>query len=241
MSTTHCDAYAEAIGDLIDDTIDPSTRQALEAHLVSCPACRLLVADLQHIRETAGTLERHGPPAAAWDGIETRLSAEGAGARRSRLAHPAWLAFAAALVLGIGLSVWWLGGVERRSQTRVAARTTPVGDSGADSAAGNARSADLVESIEHELRMAEAHYTKAIAGLEQAAKAQQGVLDPATAATLRENLAVLDNAIADARGALRGEPDSRLAQESLFEALRRKVALLQDTVALGLPDAMKKS
>ena len=28
------------------------------------------------------------------------------------------------------------------------------------------------------------------------------------------------------------QPDSRLAQESLFDAFRRKVALLQDTIAL---------
>jgi hypothetical protein len=32
--------------------------------------------------------------------------------------------------------------------------------------------------------------------------------------------------------ALRAHPENRLAQESLFEAFRRKIALLQDTIAL---------
>ena len=36
----------------------------------------------------------------------------------------------------------------------------------------------------------------------------------------------------ESRDALRIQPQSSLAQESLFEALRHKVALLQDTLAL---------
>ncbi len=80
--------------------------------------------------------------------------------------------------------------------------------------------------------MAEQHYEKAITGLEQIAKSGEGALDPQVAATLRNNLGVIDQAISDSRVALAQQPGSQLAQESLFEAFRRKVALLQDTVAL---------
>ena len=57
-------------------------------------------------------------------------------------------------------------------------------------------------------------------------------LDPAVMATVRENLEIIDQAIDDSRQALRTDPQSQMAQESLFDAFRRKVALLQDTIAL---------
>ena len=51
-------------------------------------------------------------------------------------------------------------------------------------------------------------------------------------ATVKENLEIIDQAIDDSRQALRTDPQSQLAQENLFDAFRRKVALLQDTIAL---------
>ena len=44
--------------------------------------------------------------------------------------------------------------------------------------------------------------------------------------------AVIDGAIGESREALDKEPESTVAQDSLVEALRNKVTLLQDTVAL---------
>ena len=43
---------------------------------------------------------------------------------------------------------------------------------------------------------------------------------------------LIDEAISESRAALQSEPQSESAQESLFTALRRKVALLQETLAL---------
>jgi hypothetical protein len=57
-------------------------------------------------------------------------------------------------------------------------------------------------------------------------------LDPKVTAALRQNVAIVDKAIADSRAALAEEPGSVPARESLFDALRRKVTLLQDTIAL---------
>ena len=85
--------------------------------------------------------------------------------------------------------------------------------------------------MEAELRAAEEHYTKAITGLEQITKTEQGALDPGTAATLQKNLAVIDQAISESRAALRTQPASEPAQESLVENFKAKIALLQDTVA----------
>jgi len=49
---------------------------------------------------------------------------------------------------------------------------------------------------------------------------------------LRQNVALVDQAIADSRAALDADPQNVPARESLFDALRRKVVLLQDTIAL---------
>ena len=96
-----------------------------------------------------------------------------------------------------------------------------------------------VESVEAEFRLAEQHYQNAIAKLEQAARLDQAAsgtsgntLDPQTAAMLQKNLQVIDQAIAESRDAVRSEPLSAAARDSLFDALKRKVALLQDTIAL---------
>src|SRR4029450_4734723 len=80
--------------------------------------------------------------------------------------------------------------------------------------------------------LAEEHYQNAITKLEQAAESDQGSIDPQTAAMLRKNLPVIDQPIAESRAAFRSEPTSMPARDSLFEALKRKVSLLQDTIAL---------
>ena len=76
------------------------------------------------------------------------------------------------------------------------------------------------------------HYQNAITGLERIASAEKGSLDPQTASTLEKNLAVVDQAISESRAALKAQPDSEPAQQSLLENFKAKIALLQDTVAL---------
>ena len=49
---------------------------------------------------------------------------------------------------------------------------------------------------------------------------------------LQNNLRVIDQAIGESRAALQAQPSSAPAQASLFDAMRDKVALLQQTVEL---------
>jgi hypothetical protein len=111
-------------------------------------------------------------------------------------------------------------------------QSVPSGSHVAGAATGNAGAANPVESVEAELQLAADHYEKAITALERAANQADSPLDPELTATLRKNLEVIDRAITESRGALQNEPDNRVAQESLLDAFRRKLALLQDTVAL---------
>jgi hypothetical protein len=86
-------------------------------------------------------------------------------------------------------------------------------------------------SIEAQYQLAERDLTNTIEGLERIAD-DRSALDMETADVLKANMTVLDGAIGESREALKKEPENDVAQESLFEALRNKVALLQDTIAL---------
>jgi len=227
-----CDTLLDRITDIVDGAIDPALRREVDAHLAACPRCRSLVADLQRITQAAGTLNRAAPPPGAWQRVRSRLEAEPGLRRTTRApragslvpANWAWLGVAAALVLFVGSGLWFVG---RSIQVAPAPAATT-----AETAPGNAAPADSVESIEAELQLAAEHYEKAITALEQVASQSESPLDPDLTATLRKNLEVIDAAIGESRGALRAQPESQIAQQSLFEAFRRKVALLQDTIAL---------
>jgi anti-sigma factor RsiW len=237
-----CSQYRESIHELVDGTIGPIRRAELERHLEECADCRALAADLRAIHDTAASLDPLEPPDGVWLQIAGRLRQEGrvaalptrapAASRR----YVAVLALAAALVVAVGASIVML--LPRwREDTATARVTTPPATSAPAAQQGNPPAEIAVESVEEEFRLAEQHYQNAIAKLEQAARLDQPAanattLDAQTAAMLQKNLQVIDQAIAESRTALRSEPQSVAARDSLFEALRRKVALLQDTIAL---------
>ena len=225
-----CRQYAEAIQELADGTLGPVRRAELQTHLEQCDECRALAADLKKIREAAASLEQPAPPDKVWLQIAGRLRQEG---RVIEKVSPmrqrrGLLALAAALVLMIGGSLWFLYPLRQDSTSSVSSGATDPGTGGG----GNAAPSDTVQSIADDLMVAEKHYQAAIGKLEQAAKANDGAIDAQTAAVLQKNLQVIDQAIAESRTALRQEPQSQPARDSLFEALRRKVTLLQDTIAL---------
>ena len=240
-----CPQYREWIEDLVDGTIAPIRRAEIERHLAECDACRALAADLRIIHATAASLGPLEPPAGVWLQIAGRLRQQGhvspppqpAATRGMR--HTALLAIAAALLLFVGGSIVMLW-TEYRGPNAPSGQTASVAaPAPATPPPGNAAADVNVESVEAEFRLAEQHYQNAIAKLEQAARLDQAasggspsVLDPQTAAMLQKNLQVIDQAIAESRSALRAEPLSAPARDSLFDALRRKVALLQDTIAL---------
>ncbi len=228
------DSFAEAVSALADGTLDAADRPRVEAHIEACDDCRALLDDLRAIRREASALPPEPPPPALWPRVAARLREQGVRGDESPAAgHPAWWqwgAIAALLLLaaGAGLTVTWMG----RPPVQTTA-SQPHDDSRLRSVAtGNASGTASVQGIEAELRMAEEHYEKAISGLEQVASSDQASLDPQVAATVKRNLEVIDQAISESRTALKTEPQNQPARESLFEALRRKIVLLQDTIAL---------
>ena len=99
-------------------------------------------------------------------------------------------------------------------------------------ATGNAAATATVDTVEQELAAAAKHYEAAIAQLETVARQNTTALPADAAVRLQVSLTQIDKYIAESRAALVDEPQSEPARDSLFDALRRKVTVLQDTVAL---------
>jgi anti-sigma factor RsiW len=223
-----CQQYLNSIHELVDGTIGAIRRAELEQHLDGCEACRALVSDLERIRDAAGALPEMRPPDRVWLQLAGRLRQEGRittaiAPERPNRTYAAWLAIAAALVIAVGSAVLLL-----------VPRATPPAPSQVTAPAATGSGADVksVETVQNEVDAAQQQFEKAIADLEKVAKANQQALDPGTSATIEKNLGIIDQAIAENRAAVKSEPASVAARETLFDALRQKVSLLQDTIAL---------
>jgi anti-sigma factor RsiW len=228
------------LNDYVEETLGPAERREAEQHLAECGECRATVDDLRAIRATAASLDYRDPPARAWSRLERAIRFEGEsrlphssphavdagvqGASRVVRAASLWLATAAAILIAVFV------GLKYRP---AAPQTAPSAAATANAATAGASTADAsAQSVEAELRAAEMHYENAIRGLEQITNSEKGALDTQTAATLQKNLAVIDQAINESRAAVRAQPASQPAQDSLIESFKAKLALLQDTVAL---------
>lgn len=215
----NCDTYAEQLGDYVDGTLADAERLRVEAHLSACARCRAVVSDFDAIRSVAASLEPHAPPPHVWQ----QLSAATARSRRpwSLLGGSLfrWQAAAsAAMSLLLATGLWWMG-------TRLSTVTRPDVPS-----ASAGPSAPFLVDASH--AVTEQQYTQAIATLEQITSVERAVLDPDTAEVLETGIILIDDAIAESRAALDTNPDSEVAQESFFQGLHRKVALLQQTLSL---------
>ena len=214
---TDCQDVQQLIGDWVDGQLEDSVRAEVVAHLTTCAACRGLGADLQRLRDAAASLGPVDPPDHVFLEVAGRIRLDAPAVGRpvppaSRRATAQWLSIAAALGL-VTAGLWSISGPD-----------VPVP---ADVTATNP--ADVVSA---ELDLAVAHYEKAIAALESMAATNQSPVDTGVTATLRANLGVVDRAIAESRTALVASPDNASARDSLFDALRQKVGLLQATVQL---------
>lgn len=227
-----CETAHDLIDDLVDGRLEPAARETLDAHLATCALCASLAEDLLVVRRAARSLPVIEPPERAWTAIAHSTTIPGPVVPASRPWRQ-WvgvpLAVAAVLLAAVAITF-----VVRQSRAQDAAGTTaasatlPATPASSPQAAANA--ADL-SSLEAELQQAEAHYENAIQKLEVLARDRR-TLEPKDAAILQKNLMLIDGAIGESRAALRAQPASELAQESLFEAFHSKITLLQDTIAL---------
>jgi len=222
---TTCQDVQPKLSDYVDGLVSTDERATIDAHLATCAACKGLVRDLERVRTAARQLGPIEPPDHIWLTIAGQIRLESPTPLLSRpearprqpIAWRQWIGLAAALLL---VTAGWYFFTELGHQTPA----TP--------ASSNASATGTVQAVNDELTMALEHYDKAIAQLQQLASTKDNAVDPDVAATLSSNLAVVDKAITDSRSALTAEPQSVPARESLLDALRQKVGLLQATVEL---------
>jgi putative zinc finger protein len=224
----NCDAYRDRIDELADGTLDGAARRELDAHLATCAACRGLAEDLLAIRRAAGHLPPLTPPDRIWQQIAPRVEAPIAAAPRpasnwrERLAVP--LAIAAVLLAAVAITSVMRQWRHPSAPRQTSSATTAV-------APGSEATADELKSLQAELEQAQTHFENAIQKLDALAKDQRA-LDPQVAANLQKAQLAIDQSIDESRAALKVNPANERAQESLFEAFRTKISLLQDTISL---------
>lgn len=213
-----CQEYEAQIGDYVDDAMSGAERATFESHLATCATCQAIVADFRVIRAASLSLEPQLPSPHVWRQIEAAIDAE----PKPLLAGAGqwWRTFAPVAAMSVLVA----------SLTWTAVQLAPVPNQ--REAALVARPASSPVTILSEYQLAERNLTSTIEGLERIAETDRTTLDMETADVLKANLTVLDGAIGESREALQQEPENDVAQQSLFDALRNKVALLQDTIAL---------
>lgn len=209
----NCSIYQPLLSAYVDEAMRADERAAVDEHLRGCAACRALAHDLSSIHLAAGSIEPLTPPAHVWHRIAAAAETQ-RGASGFQAGWFSWRPVAAVAMTAVLAAGLW----------RVGSLLQPASD-----VAPGPQVADAIPAAESD---PEAHYTLAILRLEEVTSADQDVLDQETAGAINAGLTVIDEAITESRAALTSEPQSESAQQSLFAALRRKVALLQEMLAL---------
>jgi anti-sigma factor RsiW len=233
--SAECREISPELSQLVDGTLLPDAEARVSAHLVTCASCRGVVADLERLERASRLIGPIGPPEHVWLEIagQIRLADPGRAApsRPARSPVRQWVGLAAGLVL-VTAGLYFVQRAEPDG--------TPPSVSGTP-ATGS------VEAVADELNLAAEHYERAIAELEAMTASGDGPVAPAVVAAVRTNLGVIDDAIAESRAALASNPQSAPARDSLFDALKRKIDVLQTTVSLinemrsGDPDGAQKA
>jgi anti-sigma factor RsiW len=211
------DIWTNRLSEYLDGELGNDERAALEAHLATCGQCYATLAELREVVAHAKALVDREPAKDLWAGIRAGMTpAHGAGAhrpakpamRRFSFSVPQLLAACLALVLISGGGVW----MALKPSTTVPLRGTP-----------GTTITPVAWTSPTDVAVAE---------LQDALARNESRLDTATVRVVRQNLAVIDRAIAEARVALEHDPGNTYLNLHLADTMRRKVELLRRINAL---------
>ena len=217
------DIWTNRLSEYLDGDLDVTERAALEAHLATCGRCYATLAELRDVVARAKTLVDREPARDLWADIRAgMIQATGTGrpavrpsGRRFTFSVPQLLAASIALVLMSGSGMW----LALRQDASPTPQPTPQ-------AVGRERTPVMQARWRVES-------DQAIAQLQDALELNESKLDTATVRIVRENLAVIDRAIAQAQHALRRDPGNTYLNLHLAKAMRQKIELLRRANALA--------
>jgi len=209
------DQWTDRLSEYVDGDLANGERHALETHLATCAECRAIVEDLRKVMGRARALDDRAPKADLWPGVATRIGAGKVVAIRSRRFSfnvPQLIAAGIALALLSGGGVWMA-----LNRTPQVATDFPQPGS------------------PHEVPVAvwTGRTDVAIADLQEDLQRNESRLDTATVRVVRENLALIDRAIGQARAALDADPNNAYLNLHLADTMRRKLELLRRINAIA--------
>ena len=218
------DQWTNRLSEYIDGELDNEERVALEAHLATCGSCYATLAELRQVVARAQGLTDAAPANDLWSGIRARLTpgrrpgVTRVPSRRFSFSMPQLLAASIALALLSAGGVWVGLRSTAPTVTAIPSMASPPPEyQNASVWTGRARTTT----------------DAAVSELEEALARNQGQLDTATVRVLRQNLAVIDRAIAQAQRALKRDPGSSYLNLHLANTMRQKIELLRRANALA--------
>ena len=216
------DLYTNRMSDYLDgEDLTPSERSDIEAHLAACSECRAVLDELREVAALAADLPDRAPDSDLWSGVAARLGTTPTvvpfvrqAQRRFSFTLPQLVAAGLALMVVSGSMVW----VSRLGDPRT---SVPVAQAEPEPALAPVALTDV-------------NYDEAVADLEKVLEAGRSRLDPETVQILEDNLRTIDQAIEQARKALRNDPESVYLNSHFAASRNRKLALLRRASALAM-------
>ena len=219
------DQWTDRLSEYLDGELDSQEHAALEAHLDTCADCRATLAELRRVVARAKTLEDRPPRADLWQGVAERIGSEKVvdlptrRGRRFSFSVPQLIAASIALALVSSGSMWLA--LHRETQS-----------SGLAEQSGSNLPASYATNARWEIQT-----DIAIVELQEALTRNEAQLDTATVRVVRQNLAVIDRAIAEAQKALKRDPNSGYLRLHLANTMRQKIELLRRANALAVSES----
>jgi len=200
--------------------------EAARAHVASCHACRTLVEDFSAILAVAEQLPPEvEPPTRVWVALRNQLEAEGiikSPAQIAERAHASWWESLSRMLHGralatavVGLAIVAAAVVQIERVPEKGPSTTPAPISATEPFSDTAQTLRLEE--------------QSLPMVQQADFSNQNRVD----ASLRQNLAALNQFIEDCRRRLKDHPNDELAREYLSVAYQQKAELLSAMLDRG--------
>lgn len=228
--------WTDRLSDYLDGELSEEERRAVAVHLAGCAECSRALTELQTVVERARTLAPAEPSADLWAAVADRIAADGAkpatasGTRR-RLSFT-WPELVAASILLVLVSGWAALRMNRPAPSSANLQVRQPGS--ADLQVRPSNTADIpVGSGIAPASFDDTEYDAAVADLQRALQSGRGQLDPTTVKVVEQNLAIIDQAVDDARRALAQDPANADLSGYLQETKRRKLDLLRHATALA--------
>lgn len=257
-----CLRFEARLSAWLEHDVDHLEAEWMEFHCSRCVSCNNLYRDLNIIATRARTLPRLAPARNLWPEIESRINAITDSSAFHKMEEPAnakirnirkktarrpfsdrWFAIAAVALVSIGTAFTWAivrSGLASLNSPTLSVSISAVTDSvlkpsnknSTDSSTGTELTSDNQDNSYRYVSGSSTAYEHEISALHSIVNDRLSGLDSSTVNTLRNNLAIIDQAIADCKAALANDPNSDAASSELTRVTQAKLTLMRRIVQL---------